>query len=131
MEVRTGTDIIEVERIQKSIEELGDNFLNKIYTKNEINYCQNTKKLMYQHYAARFAVKEAAFKAVSTLLSDKYDLTWKNVETINDENGKPTINFISLPKEIEAAFSKITSIDVSISHIKDFAIANVVILVTE
>jgi holo-[acyl-carrier protein] synthase len=83
---------------------------------------------MYQHYAARFAVKEAAFKAVSTLLPDKYDISWKNVETVNDENGNPVLKFVALPKEIEKIFDKIISVDVSISHLNKYAIANVVIL---
>ena len=51
-----GVDIIEIDRIKKSIEKFGDNFLNKIYTKTELEYCQS-KKNKYQHYAARFAAK--------------------------------------------------------------------------
>ena len=129
MQIKTGIDIIEVERIKDSIEEFENDFLNKIYTQNEINYCNNTKNAKYEHFAARFAVKEAAFKAVSSLLNNKYDISWKNIETINDENGKPTIKFIALTKEIEKKLNKIESIDVSISHIKELAIANVTILV--
>lgn len=52
MKIRTGIDIIEVDRIQEAIENQGERFLNKVYTKNEINYCSNTGKMMYQHYAA-------------------------------------------------------------------------------
>lgn len=129
MQIKTGVDIIEVERIKDSIEEFENDFLNRIYTQNEINYCNNTKNAKYEHFAARFAVKEAAFKAVSSLLNNKYDISWKNIETINDENGKPTIRFIALTKEIEKKLNKIESIDVSISHIKELAIANVTILV--
>ncbi len=129
MQIKTGIDIIEVKRIKDSIEEFENDFLNKIYTQNEINYCNNTKNAKYEHFAARFAVKEAAFKAVSSLLNNKYDISWKNIETINDENGKPTIKFIALTKEIEKKLNKIESIDVSISHIKELAIANVTILV--
>lgn len=129
MQIKTGVDIIEVERIKDSIEEFENDFLNKIYSQNEINYCNNTKNAKYEHFAARFAVKEAAFKAVSSLLNNKYDISWKNIETINDENGKPTIKFIALTKEIEKKLNKIESIDVSISHIKELAIANVTILV--
>lgn len=129
MKIKTGVDIIEVKRIKDSIEEFENDFLNRIYTQNEINYCNNTKNAKYEHFAARFAVKEAAFKAVSSLLNNKYDISWKNIETINDENGKPTIKFIALTKEIEKKLNKIESIDVSISHIKELAIANVTILV--
>ena len=129
MEIKTGVDIIEVSRIQDSIEKLGEDFINKIFTKSEIEYCKDTKKMMYQHYSARFAVKEATFKAVSELLEDKYSINWQNVETIIEKSGKPKINFIGLSKDVENSLNRIKSIDVSISHIQELAIANVVILV--
>lgn len=66
MQIKSGIDIIEVERIKSSIDEMGDNFLDRVYTENEIQYCESKKKNKYQSYAARFAVKEATFKAVST-----------------------------------------------------------------
>lgn len=128
MDIKVGIDIIEVDRIKESIENLGDSFINKIYTENEIKYCESKKKNKYQHYAARFAVKEAAFKAISTLIEDKYSISWKNVETVDDERGKPNIKFLALTKQLEKELSKINSIDVSISHIKDYAVANVTIL---
>ena len=112
-------------RIQQSIEDLGEDFIKRVYTDKEIKYCESKKANKYQHYAARFAVKEATFKAVSTLLNDKYSLSWKNIETTNDKNGKPNVEFIALTKEVERELNKITSLDVSISHIKDYAIANV------
>lgn len=126
MQIKSGIDIIEVERIKNSIDE---NFLNKVYTANEIQYCESRKKNKYQSYAARFAVKEAAFKAISTLIKDKYSISWKNVETINNETGKPSIKFISLTKEVEKELAKIESIDVSISHLEKYAVATVNILI--
>ena len=126
MQIKSGIDIIEVERIKNSIDE---NFLNKVYTENEIQYCESKKKNKYQSYAARFAIKEAAFKAISTLIKDKYSISWKNVETINDETGKPSIKFISLTKEVEKELAKIESIDVSISHLEEYAVATVNILI--
>lgn len=129
MQIKSGIDIIEVDRIKKSIEESGDGFIKRVYTEQEIKYCESKNKNKYQHYAARFAVKEAGFKAVSTLLKDKYSISWKNIETVNDENGKPGIKFIAVSKEIEKELNKIVSIDVSISHIKECAIANVVALI--
>lgn len=128
MKIMTGLDIIEVSRIQESIEELGDKFINKVFSKAEIDYCKNTKALKYQHYAARFAAKEATFKAISTLLSDKYSISWKNVQVVNDKNGKPNLEFNSLLPEVEKELKKIISIDISLSHIKDYAVANVTIL---
>lgn len=129
MQIKSGIDIIEVERIKKSIEETDGDFTKRVYTDDEIKYCEERKKNKYQHYAARFAVKEATFKAVSTLLNDKYSISWKNVETIDDKNGKPNIKFLSLTKEVEKELSKIISIDVSISHIKEYAVASVSILI--
>lgn len=128
MKVYVGTDIIEVDRIKESIEETGDKFINKIFTQTEIDYCKNTKAAKYQHYAARFAAKEATFKAISTLLSDKYSVSWKNSEVVNDENGKPSIRFTSLDKNVEKELNHIKSIDVSLSHIKEYAIANVTVI---
>lgn len=123
MKILTGTDIIEISRIKDSIESLGDNFKNKIYTKKEIEYCESKKNAKYQHYAARFAAKEAIFKAVSEILDDKYEISWKDAEVINDENGKPRITFIN--SKIK---SKIENTDISISHCKEYAIANVIII---
>ena len=118
MQIKSGIDIIEVDRIKRSIDELGENFIKRIYTEQEIKYCESKNNNKYQYYAARFAVKEAAFKAISVLLKDKYSISWKNVETINDKEGKPNIKFVALTKEVEKELSKIASIDVSISHIK-------------
>lgn len=129
MQIKVGIDIIETSRIKESIEEGQDKFLNRVYTDNEIKYCESKNKNKYQHYAARFAVKEAAFKAISSLLSDKYSVAWKNIETFNDKNGRPNIKFISLPQEVEKELNKIESIDVSISHIKEYAVANVSIII--
>ncbi len=128
MQIKSGIDIIEVDRIKRSIDELGENFIKRIYTEQEIKYCESKNNNKYQYYAARFAVKEAAFKAISVLLKDKYSISWKNVETINDKEGKPNIKFVALTKEVEKELSKIASIDVSISHIKEYAIASVNIL---
>lgn len=128
MQIKVGIDIIETSRIKESIEEGQEKFLNRVYTDNEIKYCESKNKNKYQHYAARFAVKEAAFKAISSLLSDKYSVAWKNIETFNDKNGRPNIKFVLLPQEVEKELNKIESIDVSISHIKEYAVANVSIL---
>ena len=123
MKILTGTDIIEIYRIRESIEDLGENFINKIYTKKEIEYCESKKKAKYQHYAARFAAKEAIFKAVSKLLSDKYEISWQNAEIINLEDGKPVVNFINTNIN-----EKIKDIDISISHSKEYAVATIVLI---
>lgn len=122
MRVKCGVDIIEISRIQDSIEKLGDTFLNKVYTKKEIEYCENKGKNKYQHYAGRFAVKEAVFKAISEGIEDKFSITWKDIETLNDDNGRPKVEILFLKKK------KIENIDVSISHCKEYAVANVTVL---
>ena len=123
MKILTGTDIIEINRIKESIESLGETFKNKIYTEKEIEYCESKKNAKYQHYAGRFASKEAIFKAISELLNDKFEISWKDAEILNDINGKPKITFNN--KNLE---DKIESIDISISHCKEYAVANVAII---
>ncbi len=122
MRVKCGVDIIEISRIQDSIEKLGDTFLNKVYTKKEIEYCENKGKNKYQHYAGRFAVKEAVFKAISEGIEDKFSITWKDIETLNDDNGRPKVEILFLKKK------EIENVDVSISHCKEYAVANVTVL---
>lgn len=122
MKVKCGVDIIEISRVKESIENLGENFLNRVYTKNEIEYCEGRGKSKYEHYAARFAVKEAVFKTLSQMVNDKYEITWKDIETINDDQGRPKVEVLFIKN------NKIENIDVSISHCKEYAIANVVVL---
>lgn len=121
MQINCGTDIIEISRIEEAIEELGEKFINRVFTPKEIEYCEEKNNAKYEHYAGRFAAKEAAFKAVSKLLDDKYSINWKNIEVENDETGRPKINFIDID------MNKIEKIDVSISHCKQYATANVII----
>lgn len=123
MKIYTGTDIIEIERVKNSIESIGKKFIEEIYTPKEIEYCESKKNAKYQHYAARFAAKEAIFKAVSKLLNNKFDISWKNAEIINDENGRPYINFLNTK-----IMEKIEDIDISISHCKEYAVATVVVM---
>ncbi len=122
MKVTCGTDIIEIYRIKESIEKLGEAFLNRVFTENEIKYCESKKKQKYQHYAARFAAKEAAFKALSWKIDDKFSISWKDFEVENNKQGRPTLKIVGVDlKDIE-------NIDVSISHCKEYAVANVTIL---
>ena len=100
MQIKSGIDIIEVERIKSSIDEMGDNFLDRVYTENEIQYCESKKKNKYQSYAARFAVKEAAFKSISTLIKDKNSISRKYIETTNVYTVKHIVKFISLTNEV-------------------------------
>ena len=127
-----GTDIIEISRIkesimEKNIQNLEENcFLKRVYTEKEISYCEGRKSAKYRHYAARFAAKEAVFKAISALLVDKFSINWKNIEIINDENGRPQVTFVNLNKNIEI-LNDIKNIDISLSHCKEYAVAMVVL----
>lgn len=121
MKITCGTDIIEIERIKHAIENLQDKFLNKIFTKNEIQYCEKHGPQRYEHYAARFAAKEAIFKAIS---KKSKTINWNKLEIINSENGRPVVNLL---EEIDG----LQSIDVSISHCKTYACANVVAVFNE
>lgn len=125
MKILCGTDIIEINRIKQSIERSGQNFLKLVFTPKEIEYCEKRKAAKYYHYAGRFAAKEAIFKAVSSLLENKFDISWHNAEVINDENGNPKIEFLDIE------FDKIKNIDISISHCKEYAVASVVAIVEE
>ena len=124
MKICCGTDIIEIERIRNSIEDeaMGKAFIERVYTPKEIAYCESKKMQKYQHYAARFAAKEAAFKAISEQLVDKYSISWQDIEVINDEQGRPSLNLIGID------LKNIEDIDLSISHCKQYAVANVTLL---
>ena len=122
MKVKCGTDIIEIERIKESIETLGERFLNKVFTSKEIKYCESKKAQKYQHYAARFAAKEAAFKAISESLNDKFELGWCDYEVLNNEKGKPELKIRKMN------LSNVENIDLSISHCKQYAMATAVVI---
>lgn len=91
MQIRTGIDIIEVNRIEESIKSLGEKFLKRVFTDYEIKHCNSKNNMKYQHFAARFAAKEAIFKAISDSLKSKYDIRWIDIEIRNDENRKTYI----------------------------------------
>lgn len=126
MRISTGIDIIEVDRVRKNIEKYGEKFLNKVYTESEIEYCEGKKIQRYESYAGRFAAKEAVFKAISWMLDGKFDVDWKDIEVINDKKGRPLVNVNNNSKI--SNLEEIISIDISISHVKNMAVASVVIV---
>ncbi|MEO6902597.1 MAG: holo-ACP synthase [Bacteroidia bacterium] len=121
MIIGIGTDMIEVNRVAKSIENL--DFKKKVFSAHEINYCE-TKINKAQHYAARFAAKEAFFKALGT--GWRGGVAFNEVEIINDELGKPIINLIGETTKIYNS-KNIKSIHVSLSHVKEMAVATVIL----
>ncbi|MBO5179388.1 MAG: holo-ACP synthase [Clostridia bacterium] len=122
--VTCGTDIIKISRVKDSIEKIGETFLKRVYTDEEIEYCESRRMCKYQSYAARFAAKEAVYKAISPV--DGKEATWKDIEVCKCENGKPYIKLYGELKKI-ADKEKIKNIEISLSHDDDYAIACVVI----
>lgn len=117
MKIENGIDIVEVSRIKKDIEDFGEKFLDRIYTKNEILYCESKKNQKYQSYAVRFAAKEAIYKAISTYIGSEYN--WKDFEILNDKSGKPYVNLRIKIDELE-------DLKLTLSHCKEYAVANVI-----
>jgi holo-[acyl-carrier protein] synthase len=118
-----GTDIIEVERMKKHLEN-NDALREKLYTAAEQKYCSKGKATMYQCYAARFSAKEAFFKALGT--GYRYGMAFHEIEVLNDELGKPYVNPHGKVKEFLDE-KKIKHIHLSISHVKEMANAFVVL----
>jgi len=110
MVIGVGIDLIEISRIKKSIDEFGDNFLQKIYTPNEIEYCLS-KSNKYQHFAARFAAKEAVYKAFSA--SEHYGISWQDIEITNEPSGLP---IVKLNGSLKSYLSDDKDLKISISH---------------
>ncbi len=109
-----GIDIIEIDRIKESVDKFGERFLNKIYTESELEYCLS-KSSKYQHLAARFAAKEAVYKALTTGWHEI--ATWQDIEIFNEDNGMPKVKFKG---KLESFLSKDKSLKISISHSRDY-----------
>lgn len=122
MKILNGTDIVEINRIKKSIEATGDRFLNRIYTDKEIEYCESKKLQKFQSYAARFAAKEAIYKTLSDYINFEY--SWKDFEILNNQNGKPVVN-------LKFKIEQLESLEISISHCKEYAVANAIAVYKE
>ena len=122
MKIKCGVDIIEISRVKESIESLGERFINRVFTEKEIEYCESKKMQRYQHYAVRFSAKEAIFKAVSDELENKFEINWKDIEILNDEKGRPYVRILN------NKIQNIEDIDISLSHCKEYAVANAVVI---
>lgn len=114
MIIGTGVDITEVRRIRQAAEKWGKSFLGRVFTDKELEYAHRHGSF-YQHLAGRFAAKEAVFKA----LGDP-KLTWKDLEIVNDAQGKPHCAILkAMKKQVEVL--------ISISHVKSYATAFAII----
>ncbi len=111
-----GNDIIEIARIKRSIDEHGDHFLARLFTKKEREYCSQHKEAA-RHFAGRFAAKEAIAKALGTGFGDT--LSWLDIEILSAPSGKP---LVYLSERLKTTFQN-PQIHLSISHCKTFATA--------
>ena len=123
MIVGTGIDIAEVPRIRQAIERFGDRFLLRIYSPGEIRYC-DSKANRVERYAARFAAKEAAMKALGTGWS--HGVRWRDCEVVRLPGGRPSINFHGKAGEIAARLG-VKNAALSLSHTTEQAIAQVIL----
>jgi len=119
----TGTDIIEVSRMQKHLEG-NDALKQKLFTRDEQTYSEKGKVTVWQRYAARFAAKEAFFKALGT--GYRFGMAFREIEVKNDELGKPFIEPHGKVKEYLEK-EKVSRVHLTISHVKEMASAFVVL----
>lgn len=117
-----GMDVVETQRIQQSIDRLGDAFLNRIFTTKEREYCDRMA-FSFRHYAARFAAKEAIAKALGTGIGE--ELNWTDMEILRKPNGQPYAVVSGRGKRFMDSRS-ITRILISLTHADHYAAANAV-----
>ncbi|MEO0282003.1 MAG: holo-ACP synthase [candidate division WOR-3 bacterium] len=120
MRISNGIDIIEIKRIKEKFEK-NQKFKEKIFTENELKQVKGLE-IEYIVLAGKWASKEAFSKALGTGI--RKELDWKDIEILNDISGKPEIR---ISQDLVKKY-KIDQISLSISHIKDYAIASVLIL---
>jgi len=121
MIIGIGTDIIEISRIESSIEKYGERFLKRIFTDREIQYCEQFAEKKYLHYAVRFAAKESFSKAIGTGITKGFKFSEIGVKNL--PTGEPIIElFGGLAKKWESF-----NIKVSLSHSDNNAIAYLII----
>ena len=124
MNVRQGTDIADVRRIRSSIERNGNRFLNQIFTPEERAYCES-KRMKYEHYAARFAAKEAVMKALGLDRKDRH--RFLEIEIRRHATGRPLIDLSSSMKR-RLDLPKKYKIELSMAHERQYAVATALLV---
>jgi holo-[acyl-carrier protein] synthase len=122
MVVGVGTDIIENQRIERSIARFGDAFLQRVFTPGEVAYCQ-AKKNFAESFAARFAAKEAGAKALGTGISR--GVSWREFEVTREPGQRPELHLTGRAKEIADGLG-IRRLSLSLTHSRDVAMAVVI-----
>jgi holo-[acyl-carrier protein] synthase len=123
MVIGTGIDLVEIGRIQQSMDRYGQRFLNRVYTSAEQAYCKRKRKAG-ESFAARFAAKEAAAKALGTGIS--YGVNWLEIEVVREPGQRPTIQYHGRAAEIAARLG-VAHAALSLTHTADLAMASVVL----
>lgn len=122
MIVGLGVDIAEVERVKAAIERQGERFLKRVFTEAEIAYCEKFKN-KYERYAGRFAVKEAAMKALGTGWSR--GVRWVDIEVVRERSGRPTLALAGEANKLAEKLG-VRSAVISITHTAQQALAQVI-----
>ena len=123
MIIGTGIDMVEIKRIQSSMDRFGARFLNKVYTADEQAYCLKKRKAA-ESFAARFAAKEAGAKALGTGIS--YGVTWLEIEVVREPSGRPTLRFHGRAKQIAERLGCARAA-LSVTHTAELATASVIL----
>lgn len=127
MGVRCGLDLIELNRIERAFSIHGDSFKSKVFTSNERAYCEGKGKASIQSYAARFCGKEAVAKALGTGIAK--GVTLLDIEITDVVGGKPVVTLYNEARHLYKAMGG-TAMDISLTHSRDYAAAQVVILIS-
>jgi holo-[acyl-carrier protein] synthase len=113
-----GVDIVDTDRIARSIDRFGDRFLKRVYTERELTYCDGRVDSL----AARWAAKEAVAKALGTGIGE---VSWREIEVVSNANGQPTLRLYGAAAGLATRLG-IEEFAISLSHAKDYAVAFVV-----
>jgi holo-[acyl-carrier protein] synthase len=123
MIVGSGIDLVEIHRIQQSVDRFGARFLDRVYTEAEQRYCM-AKRNAAESLAARFAAKEAGAKALGTGISR--GVTWREIEVVREPGGRPALRFHGRAAEMAERMNARRAA-LSITHTRDMAMASVVL----
>lgn len=123
MQMRQGVDIISVERLEEAARRHGERFLNRIFTPEERAYCE-TKRFKYEHYAARFAAKEAMMKAMEIRRKNRF--RFREIEVRRRPTGKPEI-FLKPESRSRFGLPEKIQVELSMAHERTYAVSFVVL----
>ena len=121
MIVGTGLDLVEIRRIQRSMDRYGSRFLDRVFTGAEQAYCLR-KRNAAESFAARFAAKEAGAKALGTGIS--FGVSWLEIEVVRELSGRPSLKFHGRAAQIAARLG-VAHAALSLTHTGDLAAASV------